>query len=278
MIAPVVVLGKRRAAKFAAPPDQGVFEKPTGFQITEQTCDGLVHGAGMFGMLRHVGMLIPFGIASVVVTVVDLNVTNPCLGHLASHQTLTPVVIGFLFINTVEFERRFRFSLEVHQLRRGRLHAKGKFKGIEVGHHGIGGLALRHLGAIDALEQLKAPELFRRAQALIDDVLNLRILHRLLGLADGRSLMHCRKEGVAVILRATHACGRADGHKGGHVGVLCAEPVTDPASYRGAHGVDRAGVEKEGGGTMRHPFGVHAVNEAKLVDVFGCFWKQEETP
>ena len=66
--------------------------------------------------------------------------------------------------------------------------------------------------------------------------------------------------------------------QGGHVGVLCAEPVTDPASYRGAHGIDRAGVEKEGGGTMRHPFGVHAVNEAKLVDVFGCFWKQGGDP
>ena len=29
---------------------------------------------------------------------------------------------------------------------------------------------------------------------------------------------------------------------------------------------------------MRHPFGVHAVNEAKLVDVFGCFWKQGGDP
>ena len=49
-----VFLRVRRAAEFAAPPDDGVFEKATLFEVVEQTSDGFIDGGGVIAMLGQV--------------------------------------------------------------------------------------------------------------------------------------------------------------------------------------------------------------------------------
>jgi hypothetical protein len=49
-----IFFGVRGAPEFAAPPDQGVLEKPALFQVHEQAGDGFVDGGGMVGVFRQV--------------------------------------------------------------------------------------------------------------------------------------------------------------------------------------------------------------------------------
>src|SRR5262245_50794565 len=61
-----VLFRVRRAAEFATPPNDGVVQQPSRFEVRQQAGDGLVDGAGMVRMLGQVGMLIPSRIGRVV--------------------------------------------------------------------------------------------------------------------------------------------------------------------------------------------------------------------
>lgn len=47
------------AAKFTAPPDDGILEQSTGLEVCQQCGDRLIDGSRMFGVFRHVAVLIP---------------------------------------------------------------------------------------------------------------------------------------------------------------------------------------------------------------------------
>ena len=51
----VFSLGEWRAAKFVAPPDDGVFQQPALFEVLEENRDRLIGSLGMDLVLGHVG-------------------------------------------------------------------------------------------------------------------------------------------------------------------------------------------------------------------------------
>ena len=75
------------------------------------------------------------------------------------------------------------------------------------------------------------------------------------------------EEGVGVVARSAFAGGGHDGDKARKVFVFGSQSVSDPAAHRGADEVGRSGVKKEGRGAVRHPFGMHGVYEAEVIDV-----------
>ena len=97
-----LVLGVGCAAKFTAPPHNGVVEQPALFEIGQQRADRLVGGLGVIHVLGHVGVLIPRGVVAVV-GIVHLNVPYPGFAQAPGHQAVTTKVISRLLVDPVHF-------------------------------------------------------------------------------------------------------------------------------------------------------------------------------
>ena len=98
------------------------------------------------------------------------------------------------------------------------------------------------------------------------------------GTADAGALMDRREEGVRVVAWSSFAGGGHDGDEAGEVFVFGAESVGDPAAHGGADEVGGTGVEEEGGGAVSHAFGVHGVDEAEVIDMFGDVGEEGADP
>ena len=96
-----VLLGVRRAAELAAPPDQRVFEQAALLEVGQQPGDRLVHGAGVVGMLGHVRVLVPRRVGGVV-AVGHLDVAHARLAEPAGHQALPAEGVGGLLADAVQ--------------------------------------------------------------------------------------------------------------------------------------------------------------------------------
>ena len=116
-----LVLGVRRAAKFASPPDDGIIQQPALLEVGQQRADRLV-GGHMLHVLGHVGVLIPRGIVAVV-GVIYLNVAHPGFAQAPGHQAVTAKVIGRLLVDPVHLQRLGIFISQIENLRRVVLHA-----------------------------------------------------------------------------------------------------------------------------------------------------------
>ena len=117
-----LVLGVRRAAKFASPPDDGIIQQPALLEVGQQRADRLVGGLSMLHVLGHVGVLIPRGIVAVV-GVIYLNVAHPGFAQAPGHQAVTAKVIGRLLVDPVHLQRLGIFISQIENLRRVVLHA-----------------------------------------------------------------------------------------------------------------------------------------------------------
>src|SRR6185295_7016374 len=89
-----VLLGVRRAAELAAPPDQRVLEQAAALQVHEQARDRLVDRARVVAVLRQVAVLVPGGIRAAV-AVGDLNEAHARLAEAARHQAFLAERVGF---------------------------------------------------------------------------------------------------------------------------------------------------------------------------------------
>ena len=262
VIAPrAVLLGVGRAAKFAAPPDDRVFEQPALFQVVEQPGDRLVHGLGVVAVFLEIRVLVPRGVVGVV-AVVHLHEAHARFAQPPREQALPAEVVRLVLADAVERQRLGAFAVEIEHLGRGALHAPGEF--VAVDHRfefALAGL-LRELLGIQVAQQVELPlRLLRRARGL--EIADRRFLRRHARAADRRALIDRGQKGVAVIARAAVAEARAERDEAGQILVFRAEPVGDPRAHRGPHEGRRAGVEKERGRAVRDAVGVHRADRCK---------------
>lgn len=183
-------------------------------------------------MLGHGGVLIPAGIASVIVAVVDLDVAHAGLGQSASHEALLPEGVGFGSANAVKSFDGGGFPRKIGEFRGAALHSVSQFKSVNRGFDLIFKRRSLRLAAVEALQQVQLASLGGRRKARVGDVGDLNLLDGLLSLANGGSLMDGGEEGVAIVLRPSHAFGGHDGDEGRHVFVFASQPVAYPAADR----------------------------------------------
>ena len=100
-------------------------------------------------------------------------------------------------------------------------------------------------------------------------VLDRRLGGGLSGAPEGGALIDGGEKGRAVVARAAVAEAGADGDERRQAVVFGTETVTDPRAHAGADEVGGAGVEKERGGSVRDTLGVHALQEAQVIDHSG---------
>ena len=240
----------------------------------EKARNGFVDGLGVLGMLGHVGMLIPARVTAVVVAVVDLDVAHAGLDQSARHEALLPEGVGFWRSDAVKGFDGGGFAGKIGEFRGAALHPISQFKGVDRGFDLIFKRRSLGLAAVESLQQAELASLGGRRKARVGDVGNLNVLEGLLGLADGGSLMDGGEEGVAVVLRPSHAFGGHDGDEGGHVFVFAPQPVAYPAADGRADEVHRSGVQKQSSRPVGNSFGVHSVEKAEIVHVFGYFGEE----
>ncbi len=218
----------------------------------------------MIGVLGHVAVLIPGRVVGVV-AVVDLNVAHALLGQATRHQALATVVVGGLVADAIELEGGLGFLRQVEGIRRALLHAPGEF--VTLQHRLDLRVARPRLATPQGAEQFILAALLLRGPDAVGDVLDAGLRGRNAAATDRCALKHGGQESVAVVARPAVAEARADGDKAGQVFVFRTQSVHHPGAHARTDEAGGAGVQEEGGRSMRHALGVHAVQEAEVVDV-----------
>ena len=95
-----LVLGVGRPAEFTSPPDDGVFEETPALEILEETCNRLVGGAGVFEVLRHVGMLVPCRVVAVI-RIIDLDIAHSRLTQAAGSQAVAAEIVSMFLPDSI---------------------------------------------------------------------------------------------------------------------------------------------------------------------------------
>ena len=150
--------------------------------------------------------------------------------------------VGFGGANAVKVFDGGGFAGKIGEFRGAALHSVSQFKGVDRGFDLVfkrGGLGL---AAVEVLQQVKLAALGGRRKARVGDVGDFDVLDGLLGFADGGSLMDGREEGVAIVLRPSHAFGGHESDEGRHVFVFASQSVAYPAADGRADEVHRSGV------------------------------------
>ncbi len=134
MFAAIGAFGGGRAAEFAAPDDESIFEQAAGFQIFQQAGDGLVDGRAVVRQFfAEFAVLIPKLATGAIsrLRVIDLNHADAAFGEAAGHQTLFAERLGDFFVEAVKFFSFGRFARNVEGFGRFGLHAEGEFEGFD---------------------------------------------------------------------------------------------------------------------------------------------------
>ena len=108
VVAPVVLLDVWRAAKLAAPDDEGLVEQSAFLEVAQQGGQRLV-GGGAVASERgvEVAMLIP-------VAVRHLDEPDAGLGEATRHQALASEILGGAVADAVILERGLAFIADLH--------------------------------------------------------------------------------------------------------------------------------------------------------------------
>ncbi len=275
-----VALSVGRAAKFAAPPDQCVLQKTALFEVMQQASNRFVHSEGVVLVLGHVGVLIPGRVVGVV-GVIDLNEADAGFGKAAGHQALATEVVGEFFVDAVELLGGGGFGVDVESERRVGLESPGQLVGLDDSFDILivtrDGSTLE-LRLMEGAEEIELAGAIRLGVGGVMEVLDFRLAGGLAGATKRSALVAGWEKGRAVVART--AIGKAGGEcdKAGEVLVIGAEAVADPGAHARADEIGAAGVEEEGGGTMRNTFGVHAFNDAEVIHVLGHMWEELRGP
>ncbi len=139
MMIPAVVgvrersLRVHRAAEFAAPDDERVFEESPLLEILNERCRGLI---GVSALLRDF-----FGEVRVLVPahVIELNEADVLFGHAPGQQTVSGIAAGLVNVRAIHVQDVLWFVRDVGHLGNRRLHAEGEFRLLDPREHlGIG--------------------------------------------------------------------------------------------------------------------------------------------
>ena len=272
-----VLLGVGRAAEFAAPPDQGVFQQPAALQVGEQAGDRPVHGAGVVGVLGEVRVLVPGGVGGAV-AVGHLDEPHALLAEPTRQQALPAEVVGLGRADPVKGLRLPRLARKVKDVRGALLHAPGQLvRGDDRFQLGVSRVRL-DLFRIQGLKEVEMAAACGRGEGRVRQVTDDCLGRRPSGLAQGRPLVDGGEEGVAVVPRAAVARRRTDRHEAGEVLVLRPEPVKHPRSHRRPDRVRGPAMEEKRRRPVRHPLGVHRVDEAEVVGMPADLGEERRAP
>ena len=184
------------------------------------------------------------------VTGVKLHKPYAALEHPAGEQTAGAEFGGFLLAEPVEIFCLGVFARKIDNLRRGSLHAEGKFVGVQPCHQRIIVVTLGEMLTVEALNEAGEIALaLRRTGSRRLEVKNW------IGTGpQGCALISGGEESVAPGGRpALEPTARIRQHdKSRHVVVLCAKPIGDPTTNgRFAH---------------KNGAGVHLINRLRMID------------
>ncbi len=263
-----ILLGVGCPTEFSAPPDEGIFEETASMEIGEEAGDGFVGGAGVLGVAWKVRVLIPARVGGVV-AVGDLDEADARFAEAAGHETLASEFVGGILADAIEGAGGIGFIGDVEEGGSIGLHAPGEFVGMD---DGLGGVVVRGepgLFVIDLLEEIELATACDGIGAGSREGTEGHFAGWATCDAEGGSLVEWREEGGTPIAGAAIAEAWGEGDEGGEIGVFGTEPVADPGADTGPDEGGGAAVEEEGGGAVGDAFGLHAMEEAELVDPLG---------
>ena len=248
------ILAPWGAAKFTAPHDERVFEQAARFQILEQGGDRLIGLRTQLGQVAaDIAVVIPAAHR-------HLHKAHAGLAEFARKQTGAGVPVGVLAVHAVKFSRGFAFLRDVHDLRRGGLHAEGEFEVLDHAFHVRFAVEFADEAAVHALDQSDALALHVVAGGDVPQILDGRCL---VGERDSErgALMNRGEKSGAIF---AHAAG-LDRDEAGQVLIFCAEAVADPRAHGRTHFGKGAGVELQRRSEVLRVVGIHAAQQADVV-------------
>ena len=270
VVAPIVALRVRGAAKFAAPDHQRVLEQPALLEIGEQRGDRLVHRAAVCSERRgEVEVLVP-------VSVRDFHKAHAGLDQAPSQQTFPPEVIGapvralptpfaaWPVGDAIQFFCCLALAGEVHHTRHFLLHPEGELVALDhpldVGIQTVDPQRL----AVKRLQQVEFGALNLRAERRVE-VADFRTGDWSIVGADARALIDRGEKRRAIVLRTAGSRRRRQRDEAGEVFVFGAEAVKRPCTERWPDELKRAGVHLQEGLRMRGQVGLHRAQQAEVV-------------
>ncbi len=209
-----VFLGIRRAAELAAPPDNGILQQTTGFEILEKAGDRFIDADGVIFVLGQVGVLVPGGVVGII-RIIYLDIADAGLGETARLETLATVVVGGFLPDPVKCEGGRGLFGKIQGVRRMVLEAPTEFERVRHSFElEIAGPSLQLL-SIHRPHQVKLALLLSGGEGRVANVAQAGLGGALAGAANRGALIHGGEEGAPIIARATIRQSRAERDKPG---------------------------------------------------------------
>lgn len=98
------------------------------------------------------------------------------------------------------------------------------------------------------------------------------------GIAQSSSLVSGRKEGGAPVIDSAEGQSRTNGNKGRQIGILGAQPITDPGTHAGPNKVVAARMQLHNRTAVSRIGSMNRMQHAQIVHVSRQFWKQFTDP
>ena len=278
MVAAVVFLRQpalrvNRAAELAAPDDQRFVQQAARLQVFDQAVDRLVDVAALVGQAAgDVRVRVP-------VVQVNLNEAHAAFDHPPGQQHRVAEGARLLGRFAVELVGRFGFVRDIGQFGHAGLHAEGQLVLLDAGVR----CGIAHLAVVDFVQFPQPVE--RRAADLGGDAV---------GVVDVKNRIAAGAEGNAGVL-ARQIAGRPQagrnrlhllgvgriGHQhdeGRQIVIHRAQAVGSPCAQARTAGNLVAGLHVADGRLVVDGLGVHAADEANVVDVLGQIRQQFADP
>ena len=264
VLAAILALDHGSAAEFAAANHQRGIEQAGLLQVGQQCGHGLIYDLSVgLVIFPEVAMRIP---TILFVHVIDLDKTHPPFHQPPREQALAGILRGIFvrMIQPVTAADGFGLPFQVAHFKGGRLHPPAKFiagdAGIERGVTGAAG-AVMQIQLSEHIERLTLArgKLLRRQQ----------VSDGRPGIAQPGALEGRGQKAIAVIRGASERAGFKQEHVGGEVTVFRSQPISHPRAEAGFTPGGFAGVELDAGGAVIVAVGLHRVDQAEVVRMFG---------
>jgi len=240
----LAIFAHRRAAKFATPNDERVFEKPSCFQISDQRCGRLINVVANFFEIvfeRFAGTSV-----AVPTCMIKLDETDTTFDEAAGEQAVARIT-RLVFFHAVKFESGFAFAGKVHQFGRAGLHFVRHLVGVNAG------VDFRIAGDGETLEIQVANRVKRETLPLRSDSFGVaEIKNRITFGAQRDALIGGGKETAGPIRRPAAWSARAtlENDERGEIARFAADSVSDPCAHARPSELAGPGVHEELGGRV----------------------------
>jgi len=267
VIAAIGALGERGSTKFTGPEYEGVVQEAAAAQVSKETGDGLIDGAGVDAVVvGDVAVGIP---AAVAIDHGDGEFDEPdaALDETTGEQALTCVGAGVRVgcVETVERLGGGGFSGQVEEFGDGGLHPAGEFRVGDGGFEGVVGSGRIQGEAVEAAGEAAFGGLESGHGFAGGDVGE--------GCAVGVEKRRLTRGGQETVAEAVDAPGRdlatIEDDEAGDVSVFGSEAVGDPCAHAGTALETEAGVEEIVGARVFRESGGHRAQDAEFVGAAG---------